>query len=70
MLGLTLSSKLDCSSYIISVARTTSKKIEALFHSMKFLSLEIAQCLYKSTKWPCMEYIYHVWAGAPSCAME
>ena len=30
MLGLTFSYKLGCSSYIISIANTASKKIEAL----------------------------------------
>ena len=38
MLGLTFYSKLDWGSYIISIAETASKKIEALIHSMKFLS--------------------------------
>ena len=42
MLGLTFSSKLDWGSYIISIAKTASKKIGALIRSMKFLSLEIA----------------------------
>ena len=42
MLGLTLSSKLDWGSYIISVAKTASKKIGALIRSMKFLSPEVA----------------------------
>ena len=37
MLGLTFSSKLDWGSYIISIAKTASKKIGALIHSMKFL---------------------------------
>ena len=49
MLGLNFSSKLDCGSYIISIAKTASKKIGALIHSMKFLSLEVALYLYKST---------------------
>ena len=49
MLGLTFSSKLDWGSYIISIAKTTSKKIGALIHSMKFLSPEVAFYLYKST---------------------
>ena len=40
MLGLTFSSKLDWGSYIISVAKTASKKIGALIRSRKFLSLE------------------------------
>ena len=47
MLGLTFSSKLDWGSYIISVAKTASKKIGALIHSMKFLSPEVALYLYK-----------------------
>ena len=34
---------------------------------MKCLSPEIAQYLYKSTIYPCMEYCFHVWAGAPNC---
>ena len=40
MPGLTFSSKLDCGSYIIPIAKTASKKIGALIHSMKFLSPE------------------------------
>ena len=70
MLGLTLSSKLDCGSYIISIAKTASKKIGALIRSMKFLSPEVALYLYKSTIRPCMEYCCHIWAGAPSCYLE
>ena len=70
MLGLTFSSKLDWGSYIISIAKTTSKKIGALIRSMKFLSPEAALYLYKSTIRPCMEYCCHVWAGAPSCYLE
>ena len=49
MLGLTFPSKLGWGSYIISVARTTSKKIGALILSMKFLFPEVALYLYKST---------------------
>ena len=60
MLGLSLSSKLDWSSYIISIAKTASKKIGALIRSMKFLSPEVALYLYKSTICPCMEYCCHV----------
>ena len=70
MLGLTFSSKLDWGSYIVSVAKTASKKIGALIRSMKFLSPEVALYLYKSTIQPCMEYCCHVWAGAPSCYLE
>ena len=70
MLGLTFSSRLDQSSYIISIAKTTSKKIGTLICSMKFLSPEGALYLCKSTIRPCMEYCYHVLAGAPSCYLE
>ena len=41
MVGLTLSSKLDWGSYIISIAKNVSKKIEALkalIRSIKFIS--------------------------------
>ena len=58
MLGLTFSSKLDWGSYIVSIAKTASKKIGALIRSMKFLSPEVALCLYKSTIRPCMEYCF------------
>ena len=70
MLGLTFSSKLDWGSYIISIAKTASKKIEALIRSMKFLSPEVPLYLYKSTICQCMEYCCHVWAGAPSCYLD
>ena len=70
MLGLTFSSKLDWGSYIVSIAKTASKKAGALIRSMKFLSPEVARYLYKSTIWPCMEYCCHVWACTPSCYLE
>ena len=41
MLGLT-SSKLDWGSYIVSIAKTASKKIGTLIRSIKFLSPEFA----------------------------
>ena len=69
-LGLTFSSKLDWGSYIISIAKTASKKIGALIRLMTFLSPDVALYLYKSTIRPCMEYCCHVWAGAPSCYLE
>ena len=68
MLGLT--SKLDWDSYIISIAKSASKKIKALIRSIKFLSPEVALYLYKSIIWQCMEYCCHVWAGAPSCYLK
>ena len=70
MLGLTFSSKLDWGSYIISIAKTAFKKIGGLIRSMKFLFPEVALYLYKSTIQPCMEYCFHVWAGAPNCYLE
>ena len=70
MMGLTFPSKLDWGSYIISLAKTASKKNGALIHSMKFLSPEVALYLYKSTICPCMEYCCQVWAGAPSCYLK
>ena len=50
MLGLTFSSKLDWGSYIISIAKTASKKIGVLIRSMKFLSPEVALYLYRNDK--------------------
>ena len=41
MLGLTLSSKLNWGPYIISIAKTASKKIGTLIRSMTFLSPEV-----------------------------
>ena len=70
MQGLTFSSKLDCGSYIISVAKTVSRKIGALIRSMKFLSPVVALYLCKSTVRPSMKYCCHGWAGAPSCYLE
>ena len=70
MLGLTLSSKLDCGCYIISIAKTASKEIGALIHSMMLLSPEVNLYLYKATIQPFMEHYYHIWAGAPSCYLE
>ena len=70
MMGLTFPSKLDCGCYIFSFAKTASKKIGALIRSVKFLSPEVALCLYKSTIRPCIEYYCHIWAGAPSFSLE
>ena len=70
MLGLTFSSKLDWSSYIVSIAKTASKKIGVLIHSVKFLSPKVALYLYKSAIRTCMEYCCHFWPGAPSCYLE
>ena len=60
MVGLTFSSKLDCGSYIISIVKTATKKIGALIRSMKFLSPELAQYLYKSS---------HAWNTVAMCGL-
>ena len=70
MLELTFSSKLDCVSYIISIPKTASKKIGALIHSMKFLSLEVTLNLYKSAIKPCTKCCCHVWYVTPSRFLE
>ena len=70
MLWLTFSTKLDWGSYIISIAKTASKKLGALILSMKFLSPEVVLHLYKSTMQPYMEYCSNVCVGAPSCYLE
>ena len=70
MLGLTFSSKLDWSSYIVSIAKTASKKLGALIRFMKFVSPETALYLYKSTIRSCMEYCCHVRTSAPSSYLE
>ena len=67
MLGLTFSCKLDWGSYIISIAKSASKKSRALIHSLRFLSPEVALYLYKSTICSCMEYCCHVRAVTTSC---
>ena len=70
MLGLIFSSKLDWGSYIVSIAKTASKKIGALIRCMTFHSPEAALYLYKFTIRPCMEYCRHVRAGAARCYLE
>ena len=55
ILGLTFSSKLDWGSYIISIAKTASRKIGALIRSMKYFSPEASLYFYKPTTRPCME---------------
>ena len=69
LLGLTFSSKLDWGSYIIIFAKNALRKI-GTYCSMKFLSPEVALCLYKCTICPFMEYCCNVWVGAPSCYLE
>ena len=54
MLGFTSSSKLDWDSYIISLAKTVSKKIGAFIRTIKFLSPEVSLYLYISIVHPFM----------------
>ena len=68
--GLTFFFKFYWGSYIISIVKTTSKKIGALIRSVKCLSSEAGPYLYKSTIRPCMEYCCHVWAGALPLILE
>ena len=70
MLGWIFSSELDWGCYIISFAKTASKKSVALISFMKLFFPEFAPYLYKSTIRPCMEYCCHVWVGAPSYCLE
>ena len=58
---------LNWGSYIISIARTASKKIGAFVLCSFFLTMLY---IYKSTICPCMGYCCHVWAGAPSFYLE
>ena len=67
---LSFFSKLDWGSYIVSIAKSISKKIEAFIRFMKFLSAEVVPYMYKSTILPCMEYFYQVWVGAPTCYLD
>ena len=70
MLGLTFSSKLYWGSYITFIAKTASKKIGTLVHSMKFLFPEAPLYLYKSIIRPHIVYYCHILAGDPSCYLE
>ena len=70
MLSLTFSLKLDWGSYIISIAKTASKKTGALTPSMKFFSPEVPLYLYKFTIRPRVEYCCHVWVGVSSYFLE
>ena len=60
-LSYTFPSKLRWGSYIISIAKTASKK-NAAFDSFCEVSPEAALL--------CMEYCCHVWADGPSCYLE
>ena len=70
MLGLTLFSKFNWGSQIISFTKTAFKKTGTLIFSMKFLSPGVAVYLCKSTRQSCLKHCCHVWAGAPNCYVD
>ena len=70
MLGLYFSSKLEWDFYIVSIAKTSSKKIGSLIRSVKFLFPVFDFYLYKSTIQSCMGYCRHVLAGSPSYYLD
>ena len=45
-------------------------KTGALIHFIRFLSNGVALYFYKSSIWPCMEYCFHSWVGAPSSYLD
>ena len=62
MLGLAFSSKLDWGSYIVSVAKTASKKTGALICSMKFLTRSMKFLSPEVALYLCINLPYgHVW---------
>ena len=70
MLGPYFSSILYWGSYIISIAKTSFKKVRNLIHLLKFFSPEVALSLYAFTTRPCMEYCCDVCTGAPNCHLH
>ena len=70
ILELTFFSKLDWGSYIISIAKSASKKIGTLIRSMKFLSSEFVLYFYKDTIQSSIEYSCNVWTAAPNCYLK
>ena len=68
MLGLTFSFKLDWTLKLSLLPKVPPGKLDPC--SMKFLSPEVVPYLHKSTMCPCMEYFFHVRAGAPSCCLK
>ena len=70
MLRLIFFSELDWHSYIISISKSDSKKVGALIRSMKFLSPELALCLYNLSYTHAWNAVVTSRAGAPSCYLE
>ena len=62
---------LDWDFYIISIAKTASKKIKLKFMKVYEVSFSWGcPYLYNSTIQPCMEYFCNVWASARICYLE
>ena len=70
MLGLLFSSKLGWGYYIVSIDKTTSKKIGALICDMKFASAEVAFNLYKASTQPCLKCCCNVFPGTSKCYLD
>ena len=61
--------------YVVSIAKTASKKIIALICAFKFLSSEVSffRGCFASLKiyhTACMKYCCHIWARASNCSSE
>ena len=70
LLGLKLTLDLRWNSYILSVAKETSKMVGSFFRSKRFLTPAAILYLYKSQIRPRMEYCCHIWAGASQHALS
>ena len=72
MLELSFSSKLDWGSYMISIAKTISKKNWSLssFYQVLFAWGCSMQGHGSFHRWPCMKHCCHVWGIAPSCYLK
>ena len=68
MLGLSFSSQLDRSSYVVSNVKSDSRKIQSWFILWSFCLLKLF--FSWSTKRPYMEYSCHVWTRALICYLD
>ena len=65
MFKLSFSFKFDWNSYIISSAKTVSKKNGTLICSIRFLSPDVALCLCQFAIRSYMEYCCQIWTDVP-----
>ena len=70
LLGLTFSTDLSRKEYIISIAKSASKKVGSLYRARNYLSPECILYLYKSLIRPAMEYCCHIWPGSPANSLS